>query len=112
MLAINFIRIFNHLIKPFNLIFSLCIFSNPREYLKVKECFNPVNVMIKKAVSHKALYPEESLPQPDPALKAQTKMLPSLVEKNKELVDEMRTLFNIKEGKYDIIKPFFAYLNF
>jgi hypothetical protein len=74
--------------------------------LKVKECFNPINVMIKKAVSHKALYPEESLPQPDPALKAQTRMLPSLVEKNKELVDEMRTLFKIKEGEYDIIVIF------
>jgi hypothetical protein len=74
--------------------------------LKVKECFNPINVMIKKAVSHKALYPEESLPQPDPALKAQTKMLPSLVEKNKELVGEMRALFNIKEGGHDIVKIF------
>ena len=62
--------------------------------------------MIKKAVSHKALYPEESLPQPDPALKAQTRMLPSLIENNKELVDEMRALFNIKEGKRDIVENF------
>ncbi|CAG8538658.1 13242_t:CDS:10 [Funneliformis caledonium] len=87
--------------------------GNPREYLKVKECFNPVNVMIKKAVSHKALYPEEPLPQPDPALKAQTRMLPSLVEKNKELVNEMRSLFKIKEvkGKGKTTKRRFADAN-
>ncbi|RGB33638.1 SPOC like C-terminal domain-containing protein [Rhizophagus diaphanus] len=87
--------------------------GNSREYLKVKECYNPINVMIKKAVSHKALYPEESLPQPDPALKAQTRMLPSLVEKNKELVEEMRALFKIKEvkGKGKTTKRRFADAN-
>lgn len=89
-----------------NLLIFLLFSRNSREYLKVKECYNPINVMIKKAVSHKALYPEESLPQPDPALKAQTRMLPSLVEKNKELVEEMRALFKIKEGDYDRVVIF------
>lgn len=74
-----------------------------KEYLKVKECFNPVIVQTKKATCHRALYPNDPLLQPDQEMVAQTQFLPSLIRKNSDLADKMRELFNIKKGMIDRI---------
>ncbi|CAG8590941.1 24651_t:CDS:10 [Dentiscutata erythropus] len=71
--------------------------GNVKEYLKVKECFNPVIVQTKKATCHRALYPDDPLLQPDQEIIAQTQFLPSLIQKNLYLANDMRTLFNIKK---------------
>ncbi|CAG8548686.1 7781_t:CDS:2, partial [Scutellospora calospora] len=71
--------------------------GNVREYLKVKECFNPIIVQTKKAICHRALHPDEPLLQPDQEMIAQTQPLPSLIQKNLYLANDMRTLFNIKK---------------
>ncbi|KAF0411993.1 SPOC domain-like protein [Gigaspora margarita] len=71
--------------------------GNAKEYLKVKECFNPVIVQTKKATCHRALYPDDPLLQPDQEMIAQTQFLPSLIQKNLGLANDMRTLFNIKK---------------
>ncbi|CAG8722800.1 9376_t:CDS:2 [Racocetra fulgida] len=70
-----------------------------KEYLKVKECFNPVIVQTKKATCHRALYPNDPLLQPNQEMIAQTQFLPSLIRKNSDLADKMRELFSIKKGK-------------
>ncbi|CAG8571194.1 4356_t:CDS:10 [Cetraspora pellucida] len=71
--------------------------GSTKEYLKVKECFNPVIVQTKKATCHRALYPNDQLLQPDQEMVAQTQFLPSLIQNNLYLANDMRTLFNIKK---------------
>ncbi|CAG8459083.1 11094_t:CDS:10 [Diversispora eburnea] len=71
--------------------------SDPKEHLKVKECFNPTIHMTKKVICHRALHPDQPIPPPDPEMIAQTKLLPQLIEKNKELVNELREILKIKQ---------------
>ncbi|RHZ85510.1 hypothetical protein Glove_65g19 [Diversispora epigaea] len=71
--------------------------GNPKEYLKVKECFNPTIHLTKKAICHRALHPDQPIPSPDAEMIAQTKLLPQLIEKNKELVNELREILKIKQ---------------
>ncbi|KAG9293780.1 hypothetical protein G9A89_019117 [Geosiphon pyriformis] len=69
--------------------------GNAQEHLKVKEVYNPVLFRIQKAISHRALHPDDSLILPDEKLTSNARILPSLVEKNKHLINEMRDLFKI-----------------
>ncbi|CAG8663340.1 12940_t:CDS:10, partial [Acaulospora morrowiae] len=71
--------------------------GKPKEHLKVKECFNPIIHRTKRAICHRALHTDESIPSPDPEMVAQTKLIPCLIEKNKELIDELREILKIKK---------------
>ncbi|CAG8443041.1 817_t:CDS:10 [Ambispora leptoticha] len=71
--------------------------GNPKEHLKVKETFNPVLYRIAKATSHRALHPNEPLVPFNERFLYQTKILPSLEEKNRKIVGELSELLQIKK---------------
>ncbi|CAJ0761445.1 21496_t:CDS:10 [Entrophospora sp. SA101] len=73
--------------------------GNPKEHLKLKECYNPTLYALKKAIAHKALNPDTPIPALDSEIISQTKLLPTLAEKNKVVVEELKKLLNVKKAK-------------
>lgn len=65
----------------------------------MKECYNPTVHQIKKAICFRALHPDQPIPAPDPEMVSQTKLLQKLIGKNLELVNELRGILKIKQGK-------------
>ncbi|CAG8510008.1 7194_t:CDS:10 [Ambispora gerdemannii] len=71
--------------------------GNPKEHLKVKETFNPLLYRITKETAHRALRPNEPLAPLNERFLYQTKILPSLEEKNRKVVGELNELLQIKK---------------
>lgn len=77
----------------------LLVFSGGSEYLKPEDTYNPVIWRFNKAITARAINPAAPIPELHPALKRQFEMVPELQEKEKEHIERMKTLFNVKKGK-------------
>jgi len=73
-------------------------FSEPTEYLRKKQ-FKPTAVLIKRAVTHRALNPGAELPPPDESVLSILKPLPDIISRNQTLADELAELCGIVKSK-------------
>ncbi|XP_053692028.1 X-ray repair cross-complementing protein 5-like [Sabethes cyaneus] len=95
-------EVIDKLIDSMDLMDALDDETGSKEAFALNKTLNSVHQHMNRSVAHRALYPNTPLPTMDQELKSLVDVPPKIRERSKEILEEVRNLFPLKEKKINV----------